>query len=62
MAFDNTGAPYDITAILNDEGIFDLEKYKAYSPLYLPATFALAYGAEFASFTAMIVHVLRESK
>ncbi|KAI0793278.1 OPT oligopeptide transporter [Abortiporus biennis] len=57
IAFDNTGAPYDVTAILNDEGIFDEEKYKAYSPLYMPTAFAMAYAAEFASFTSMIVHV-----
>ncbi|KAI0080041.1 OPT oligopeptide transporter [Panus rudis PR-1116 ss-1] len=56
MAFDNTGAPYDVSQILTD-GAFDVEKYRAYSPLYLPATFIISYGAQFASLTAIIVHV-----
>ncbi|CAK5270437.1 unnamed protein product, partial [Mycena citricolor] len=48
--------PYNVTAILNDQGTFDEAKYQAYSPLYLSTTFALAYGLSFASITATITH------
>ena len=33
--YDNTGAVYNVTRILNDDGNFNLEHYKAYSPLFL---------------------------
>ncbi|CAK5284572.1 unnamed protein product [Mycena citricolor] len=55
-SYDNTGSPYNVTAILNDQGTFDEAKYQAYSPLYLSTTFALAYGLSFASITATITH------
>ncbi|GLA35576.1 hypothetical protein AnigIFM63309_011421 [Aspergillus niger] len=35
-AYDNTGSVYDSSRILNSEGVFDEDKYKAYSPLFLP--------------------------
>jgi hypothetical protein len=35
-AYDNTGAEYNVNLILKDDTTLDLEKYKAYSPLYLP--------------------------
>ncbi|TDL28758.1 OPT oligopeptide transporter [Rickenella mellea] len=57
QAFDNTGAPYDALTVLSN-GQFDLEKYKAYSPLFLPITFVLNYALEFASLTAVIVHTV----
>ncbi|KAI5124408.1 hypothetical protein M0805_008292 [Coniferiporia weirii] len=53
--FDNTGAIYDASAIIQD-GTFNLDLYKAYSPLYIPITFAVSYGVTFASFTSVIVH------
>lgn len=57
-AFDNTGDVYDVTRILNEKMMFDEEKYKAYSPLYLSTQFALAYGLSFAAVAAVIVHVI----
>lgn len=59
MAFDNTGAPYQVGAILTD-GIFNQTLYEAYSPLYLPTTFIISYGAQFASLSAIVVHVFRK--
>ncbi|KAJ9155207.1 Sexual differentiation process protein isp4 [Pleurostoma richardsiae] len=56
-AFDNTGHIYNVTAILDDKFQFSEEKYMAYSPLYLPTQFALAYGLAFAAVAAVIVHV-----
>jgi OPT family oligopeptide transporter len=56
-SYDNTGALYNVSRILNDKFEFDLAKYKTYSPLFLGTTFALAYGQSFASITAVLVHV-----
>lgn len=55
-SFDNTGAPYNVTAILNPDLTLNVDKYRAYSPLFLSATFALAYGLSFASITATLAH------
>ncbi|KAF7290406.1 OPT oligopeptide transporter [Mycena chlorophos] len=55
-SFDNTGADYNVTMILNDENVFDEEKYRHYSPLFLSTTFAISYGLSFASITATITH------
>ncbi|KAG8995390.1 hypothetical protein FRB94_009181 [Tulasnella sp. JGI-2019a] len=55
-SFDNTGAKYNVTAILTPENTLDLAAYKAYSPLFLSTTFALSYGLSFAAITATIVH------
>ncbi|CAL00384.1 uncharacterized protein An11g05350 [Aspergillus niger] len=57
-AYDNTGSVYDSSRILNSEGVFDEDKYKAYSPLFLPVTFSLSYGVGFAVLTCLITHVL----
>ncbi|KAL4244288.1 oligopeptide OPT transporter family protein [Abortiporus biennis] len=56
-AFDNTGAPYNVSRILTPEYTLDLEKYKAYSPLFLSTTFVMSYALSFASITSTIVHV-----
>ncbi|KAF8218300.1 OPT oligopeptide transporter protein-domain-containing protein [Mycena galopus ATCC 62051] len=56
-AFDNTGKLYNQTRIITN-GKLDLEAYKAYSPLYLPMTFAMSYGLSFMSISATIVHAI----
>jgi hypothetical protein len=60
MTFDNTGMPYDPTQIVTD-GVFDLAKYEAYSPAFIPATLAVAYGVAFAAFASVVVHTARKS-
>ncbi|KAF9529995.1 OPT oligopeptide transporter [Crepidotus variabilis] len=55
-AYTNTGQTYDVTQILNEDSTFNQEKYSAYSPLYLSATFALSYGLSFASITSTLTH------
>lgn len=55
-SFDNTGAAYDVSRILNDDSTINLEKYHAYSPLFLSTTFAISYGLSFASITATLMH------
>lgn len=54
-AFDNTGARYDIRAIVTN-GLFDEEKYRNYSPVFLSATFAVNYCLALAGFTSVAVH------
>ena len=56
-SFDNTATRYNVTAILSPEGTFDEAAYKAYSPLFIPAAFAISYGLSFASMTAIVVHI-----
>jgi len=54
-AFDNTGNWYDPTQVVTN-GVFNATAYEEYSPLYLPITYALAYGLSFASLTALLSH------
>lgn len=54
--FDNTGKPYDVSRVLTPDFLFDREKYDAYSKVYLPITYALAYGVQFAGLSALITH------
>ncbi|TRX98507.1 hypothetical protein FHL15_000581 [Xylaria flabelliformis] len=56
-AFDNTGAKYNVSKILNDQLLLDEEAYHAYSPIYLSTQFALCYGLSFAAVAAVIIHV-----
>ncbi|KAI5123200.1 hypothetical protein M0805_003967 [Coniferiporia weirii] len=57
-SFDNTGAAYDVSRILNADSTINLEKYHSYSPLFLSTTFAISYGLSFASITATLTHTL----
>jgi len=57
LSFDRFGQEYDPTLILTN-GEFDLEKYEAYSPMYISITFAVSYAVQFAAFTALIVHTI----
>ncbi|KAM3067181.1 hypothetical protein ACMFMG_005450 [Clarireedia jacksonii] len=57
-SWDNTGKHYNVSKILTPEFTLDLEKYKAYSPLFLSTTFGLCYGLSFATITAVIFHTI----
>ncbi len=59
IPFDNTGLPYDITQVITD-GVFDQEKYEAYSPLFLASSNVLSYACLFALIPAAVVHVSRK--
>jgi hypothetical protein len=59
LSFDNTGSPYQPTAIVTD-GVFDVDKYRGYSPVYLSATLVIAYGVAFAAFSSVFVHTFCE--
>jgi len=57
-SYDNTGAGYNVTRIINPDLSLNLDEYHAYSPLFLPITFVMAYGLSFAGITATIVHTV----
>jgi hypothetical protein len=54
--YDRFGNQYEVTKILNDDGLFDKAAYEAYSPLYLSATNAFLYGVFFAIYPATLVY------
>ncbi len=57
-SFDNTGNPYNVSRVINDDATFNLDAYRAYSPLFISATFAISYGLSFASITSTLTHTL----
>ena len=57
-SYDNTGAIYNVSRILDGNFHFNETAYKEYSPLFLPTQFALSYGLSFAAVTAVVVHVV----
>ncbi|KAH8821963.1 OPT oligopeptide transporter protein-domain-containing protein [Xylogone sp. PMI_703] len=52
--YDNTGAVYNVSRVLNPDLSLNTEAYEAYSPLFLPTTYAMSFGVSF----AMVVSVL----
>jgi hypothetical protein len=56
IPFDRFGKPYDITRVLTSDSQFNLTAYEHYSPLYLPASYAMTYCLALALFTCVIVH------
>ncbi|KAJ4387494.1 hypothetical protein N0V93_008086 [Gnomoniopsis smithogilvyi] len=56
--FDNTGEAYNVSKVLNDDFTLNEEAYKAYSPPYLSASYAVLYMFFFAAYTAAISHTL----
>lgn len=55
-AYDNTGASYNTTRIIGSEGVFNEEAYKAYSPIFLPTTFAICFGVAFSLLTCLPIY------
>ncbi|EKJ79004.1 hypothetical protein NXS19_013369 [Fusarium pseudograminearum] len=54
--FDNTGKVYDVSKILTPEFLFDREAYQNYSRVFLPITYVLSYGVQFAGLSALLTH------
>lgn len=54
--YDRFGKSYNVSKVLKHDDTFDLEAYNNYSPLYLPATYAMTYLLAFALSTCVIVH------
>lgn len=56
--FDNTGHPYNVSRILTPDFLFDEKAYQEYSPVYLPITYVLSYGVQFAALTSLVTHTI----
>lgn len=54
--FDNTGSIYDVSKILSPDFLFDREAYSNYSRVFLPITYVLSYGVQFAGLAALLTH------
>ncbi|ORY77000.1 OPT oligopeptide transporter protein-domain-containing protein [Protomyces lactucae-debilis] len=55
--YDNTQMPFNATSLLTPDFQLDPVKYQNYSPLFLPTTFALAYGVSFAAIAATLPYI-----
>ncbi|KAH7519916.1 hypothetical protein FEM48_Zijuj08G0088200 [Ziziphus jujuba var. spinosa] len=55
--FTSTGQTYNISAIIDSNFHIDSAAYDRNGPLYISTFFAIAYGINFASLSAIIVHV-----
>ncbi|KAF8911642.1 oligopeptide transporter [Gymnopilus junonius] len=56
--YDRFGKLYNVSRVLRPNDTFDEAEYNAYSPLYLPATYAMTYLLAFALSTCAIVHTV----
>ncbi|KAF2139368.1 uncharacterized protein K452DRAFT_254698 [Aplosporella prunicola CBS 121167] len=56
-AYDNTGAIYDVSKIVDSKGNFLKSAYEDYSPVFMPATMSLSYGIAFATMTCLPIHI-----
>ncbi|KAI1112781.1 OPT oligopeptide transporter protein-domain-containing protein [Nemania sp. NC0429] len=54
--FDNTGHIYDVGRILTPDFLFDRDAYSKYSRVYLPITYVLSYGLQFAGLASLLTH------
>ena len=54
--FDNTGNIYNVSRILTTDFLFDKEAYQKYSRVYLPITYVLSYGLQFAALASLLTH------
>ncbi|PLN83965.1 small oligopeptide transporter [Aspergillus taichungensis] len=55
--FDNTGQSYNTSRVMNSDGTVNAKAYQEYSPMFLPAGYAVTYGVAFANLTGIFVHV-----
>ncbi|KAH7883260.1 OPT oligopeptide transporter protein-domain-containing protein [Phlebopus sp. FC_14] len=56
--YDRFGNFYNVTRVLDSNNRFNLTAYDEYSPLYLPATYAMTYLLAFALSTCVLVHTV----
>ena len=57
QTFDNTAKPYNVSRIINEDLTFNIDEYKAYSPLFISASFALSYGLSFGAISSTLTHI-----
>ncbi|KAJ6513626.1 OPT oligopeptide transporter protein-domain-containing protein [Mycena vitilis] len=58
IPYDRFGNQYNITNVVTAGDTFNATAYALYSPLYLPATYAMTYLLAFALSTCVIMHTL----
>ncbi|KAL2121502.1 hypothetical protein VTJ04DRAFT_5529 [Mycothermus thermophilus] len=56
--FDNTGHVYDVSKVLTPDFMFDREAYSRYSRVFLPITYVLSYGVQFAGLASLLTHTV----
>lgn len=56
--FDNTGKVYDVSKVLTEDFLFDREAYTKYSRVFLPITYVLSYGVQFAGLASLLTHTV----
>ncbi|KAJ8592476.1 OPT superfamily oligopeptide transporter [Rhizopogon salebrosus TDB-379] len=56
--YDRFGNIYNVSYVLDADNRFNLTAYEEYSPLYLPATYAMTYTLAFAMSTCVLVHTI----
>ena len=56
--FDNTGQVYNVSKILTEDFMLDPDAYHNYSRVFLPITYVLSYGLQFAALTSLLTHTL----
>lgn len=56
--YDRYAKPYDVARVLNSDQTLNVEAYENYSPLYLPAAYAVTYLIAFILSSAVIVHTI----
>ncbi|KAK3319345.1 OPT oligopeptide transporter protein-domain-containing protein [Apodospora peruviana] len=56
--FDNTGNVYDVSKVLTKDFLFDREAYSNYSRVFLPITYVLSYGVQFAGLASLLTHTV----
>ncbi|CCH41193.1 Oligopeptide transporter [Wickerhamomyces ciferrii] len=54
--FDNKQKKYDVNSIMGDNFIIDYQKYKEYSPLFVPFSYLLSYALNFAAVISLFFH------
>ncbi|TFY75549.1 hypothetical protein EWM64_g8464 [Hericium alpestre] len=56
--YDRFGNVYNVSRVMQKDDTFNLTAYNDYSPLYLPASYAITYLLAFTLSTCVIVHTL----
>ena len=56
--YDRFGQVYNVSRVLDSSNRFNLTAYEEYSPLYLPATYAMTYLFAFALSTCVLIHTI----
>lgn len=56
--YDHYGKLYNVSRTIDDRGMYDEEKYSAYSAPYMTAGNSLVYGFFFAIYAAIVTHVV----